>query len=163
MNKKVIIILLGLVVVGAAAVFAYPTLKSKMQSSQIPQETPKVTFVDKVVGQGPIITDGNDLIVQIKYVGTLTDGKVFDERFVREPYGGTFEAAPFASGLKEGMVGMRVGGVRSITVPPELGFGKEGYGSVPPNATLFYEVSLLQIAETESGYVPEEYLLNPPM
>ena len=86
--------------------------------------------------------------VTVHYVGTLEDGKQFDSSRERdEPFVFSLGAGQVIQGWDEGLVGMRVGGLRRLTIPPELGYGKTGSPPViPPNATLIFEVELLEVS-----------------
>lgn len=85
--------------------------------------------------------------VTVHYVGTLTDGSKFDSSRDRGK-GFTFQlgAGQVIKGWDQGVAGMRVGGVRKLTIPAHLGYGARGFPPViPPNATLVFEVELLQV------------------
>lgn len=93
-------------------------------------------------GNGPEITNGQTAVVD--YVGKLSDGTIFD---ASARYGKPFEFALGAGmvikGWEQGVVGMKVGETRTLTIPPELAYGSNGIsGVIPPNATLIFEVTL---------------------
>jgi FKBP-type peptidyl-prolyl cis-trans isomerase FkpA len=97
------------------------------------------------VGTGPEATRGKQ--VSVHYVGTLTDGKKFDSsRDRNDPFGFELGAGEVIQGWDVGVAGMRVGGLRKLTIPASMGYGARGFPPViPPNATLVFEVELLGV------------------
>ena len=97
------------------------------------------------VGEGAEAGAGQD--VSVHYTGWLTDGTKFDSSKDRdEPFEFPLGARHVIAGWDEGVQGMKVGGVRKLTIPPNLGYGARGAGGViPPNATLVFEVELLAV------------------
>jgi FKBP-type peptidyl-prolyl cis-trans isomerase FkpA len=85
--------------------------------------------------------------VTVHYVGTLTDGSKFDSSRDRGK-GFTFQlgAGQVIKGWDQGVAGMKIGGVRKLTIPADLGYGARGFPPViPPNSTLLFEVELLEV------------------
>ncbi|HSU81473.1 MAG TPA: FKBP-type peptidyl-prolyl cis-trans isomerase [Thermoanaerobaculia bacterium] len=101
--------------------------------------------MDLQLGQGDEAQLGK--IVEVHYTGWLQDGTKFDSSRDREhPFTFRLGTGDAIKGWDEGLLGMKVGGKRKLTIPPELGFGKQGIGSVvPPNAVLYYEFELLGV------------------
>ncbi|HKA41547.1 MAG TPA: FKBP-type peptidyl-prolyl cis-trans isomerase [Burkholderiales bacterium] len=98
-----------------------------------------------VVGQGALANAGQK--VKVHYTGWLTNGTKFDSSKDRgDPFVFDLGAGRVIKGWDEGVQGMKVGGTRKLTIPPELGYGARGAGGViPPNATLVFEVELLGV------------------
>ncbi|OGY91170.1 MAG: peptidylprolyl isomerase [Candidatus Komeilibacteria bacterium RIFCSPLOWO2_01_FULL_53_11] len=85
--------------------------------------------------------------VTVHYTGRLTNGTVFDSSLERgTPFTFTLGADQVIKGWDQGILGMEVGEKKTLTVPPELGYGASGYPPViPPNATLIFDVELISI------------------
>lgn len=102
-------------------------------------------YEDLTVGNGPAAEAGQT--VSVHYTGWLTNGTKFDSSKDRElAFNFPLGAGRVIRGWDEGVQGMKVGGVRKLTIPSELGYGSRGAGGViPPNAVLVFEVELLKI------------------
>ncbi len=103
-------------------------------------------YTDLVVGKGPMPKIGQT--ISVLYTGKLTNGTVFDSTSKRnnDPFETPIGVGQVIKGWDEGMISMRVGGKRRLTIPPALGYGATGAGGViPPNATLVFDVTLLAI------------------
>jgi FKBP-type peptidyl-prolyl cis-trans isomerase FkpA len=102
-------------------------------------------YTDDQVGTGTEAQAGKTAVVH--YTGWLTDGKKFDSSRDRgQPFSFKLGAGEVIKGWDEGVAGMKVGGKRTLTIPPELGYGTRGAGGViPPNATLKFEVELVDV------------------
>ncbi len=99
---------------------------------------------DLVFGTGAEAIPGKT--VSVHYVGTLTNGTKFDSlRDRNEPFEFTLGAGQVIRGWDDGVAGMKVGGKRKLTIPPELGYGARDMGVIPPNSTLVFEVELLDV------------------
>ena len=113
----------------------------------IPKErmTPTgLRITDITVGDGPEAKAGQTVVVN--YRGTLENGKEFDSSYGRGPFSFPLGAGRVIKGWDEGVAGMQVGGKRKLVIPPDLAYGERGAGGViPPNATLVFEVELLEI------------------
>jgi hypothetical protein len=104
-------------------------------------------YWDIVVGTGATAVAGNP--VRVHYTGWLTSGEKFDSSVDRgQPFSFPLGAGQVIKGWDEGVAGMKVGGKRQLRIPPELGYGARGAGGViPPNATLIFDVELLEASK----------------
>lgn len=101
-------------------------------------------YVDVKVGTGPAATVGSTVVVH--YTGTLTDGTKFDSSRDRNtPFPVTIGTTPVINGWTEGLVGMKAGGVRKLTIPADQAYGSEAKGPIPPNSTLLFDVEVLEV------------------
>lgn len=97
---------------------------------------------DLQIGTGPEVRVGQGLTMH--YSGKLEDGTKFDSSYDRgEPFQFILGAGQVIKGWDLGIQGMKVGGKRKLTIPPDLGYGVRGIGPIPPNATLIFEVEVL--------------------
>jgi peptidylprolyl isomerase len=102
-------------------------------------------YEDILVGTGASPTKGQK--VSVHYTGTLTNGTRFDSSRDRgQPFSFTIGVGQVIKGWDEGVMSMKVGGQRKLTIPAELGYGARGAGAViPPNAELLFDVELLGV------------------
>jgi FKBP-type peptidyl-prolyl cis-trans isomerase len=96
-------------------------------------------------GTGASAAAGNS--VTVHYVGTLTNGSKFDSSRDRgKGFSFKLGAGQVIQGWDKGVAGMKIGGLRKLTIPPEMGYGARGFPPViPPNSTLVFEVELLEV------------------
>ena len=97
------------------------------------------------LGEGDTAKSGDQ--VTVHYTGWLTNGRKFDSSLDRrDPFSFSLGRGNVIAGWDEGVAGMKVGGKRKLTIPPEMAYGSRGAGGViPPNATLVFEVELLAV------------------
>lgn len=102
-------------------------------------------YEDLAVGEGDEASAGSTVVVH--YTGWLVDGTKFDSSLDRnDPFSFPLGGGRVIRGWDEGVAGMCVGGRRKLTIPPQLGYGAAGAGGViPPNATLVFEIELLEV------------------
>jgi len=96
-------------------------------------------YQDLAAGSGNAVKVGERATVA--YSGWLPSGRKFDSG----SFSFTVGVGQVVPGFDEGVLGMRVGGKRKLVLPPELGYGNQGVGSIPPNSTLVFEVELQKI------------------
>lgn len=126
------------------------SMPQAMQDGQtgasLPTELPTtLTAKDDVVGTGAEAVAGKT--VTVHYVGMLPDGTVFDASTKRgQPFTFQLGAGMVIKGWDQGVAGMKVGGKRTLIIPPDMAYGSQGAGNViPPNATLIFQVELLDV------------------
>jgi FKBP-type peptidyl-prolyl cis-trans isomerase len=131
-----------------ALVVALVVVATGCSKSDAPQPGATVTELkieDTKMGTGAEAVAGKSVLVH--YTGWLTNGTKFDSSKDRkEPFSFRLGAGQVIKGWDQGVAGMKVGGVRKLTIPPNLGYGASGAGdAIPPNATLVFEVELLGV------------------
>jgi len=102
-----------------------------------------VTIDDKKLGSGPACKKGNK--VEMRYIGKLEDGKVFDSNKKGKPFSFKLGAGEVISGWDIGVAGMSVGGERRLTIPARLAYGSKAQPGIPSNSTLVFDVKLMGI------------------
>jgi FKBP-type peptidyl-prolyl cis-trans isomerase len=131
-------VILGLAACGGGGDTAFPT---QQQQTLIVGD---LVVEDLVVGTGPVAETGDT--VTVNYVGVLENGTQFDSSYDRGvPFTFTPGAGEVIAGWEQGVPGMRVGGTRRLTIPPNLGYGLNPVGVIPPNSTLIFDIELLSI------------------
>jgi FKBP-type peptidyl-prolyl cis-trans isomerase len=109
--------------------------------STSPSDSGTLTSEDLTVGFGAVAATGDT--VTVAYVGTLTSGTQFD---ASSNFTFRLGAGSVIKGWDQGVVGMRVGGKRRLTIPPSLAYGSQGSGPIPGNATIKFDITLISIA-----------------
>lgn len=127
--KKILLALLAAVVLAACSSDDNPTGPST------------ITTEDITVGSGATAQNGDR--VSVYYRGTLQNGTQFDTNVGGTPLTFVLGNANIIPGFQQGIVGMRVGGKRRVTIPPSLAYGSAGQGPIPGNATIIFEIELL--------------------
>jgi FKBP-type peptidyl-prolyl cis-trans isomerase len=141
----------GIVVALAVAGFMFYGMSyiySKIISNN-QSESEKTTMNDLKIetiaeGSGDVAENGDN--VYVNYVGTLEDGTEFDNSYKRgEPIDFILGTGRVIQGWEKGILGMKVGEKRKLTIPPNLAYGPNGQGPIPPNSTLLFDVELVKV------------------
>ncbi len=149
LRSRLVMVTMVTVVTMAAMV----TACNSEDSPVAPSSTANVPFqiIDLTVGTGPAAANGDRLTVS--YTGWLFDangvdnkGQVFDSASALAPFPFVLGTGQVIAGWDQGLVGMPVGGVRRLIIPPELAYGEAGRGPIPPNATLIFEIGLIAVS-----------------
>ena len=145
-----ILIRFACAVLALAIAAAVPLLgRVDAATNQVIEMPNGLKYTDTKTGDGATATSGNK--VSVHYAGWLYNngakGAKFDSSVDRgQPFQFTLGAHQVIAGWDEGVAGMKVGGKRTLIIPPELGYGARGAGGViPPNATLMFDVELLGV------------------
>lgn len=108
------------------------------------KQVTELKIEDLQVGNGATATSGH--VVSVHYTGKLLDGKKFDSSLDRgTPFPFLLGGGQVIQGWDQGVAGMKVGGKRRLTIPPNLAYGERGAGPIPPNSPLIFEVELLEV------------------
>lgn len=146
-QKEWIAVAVAIFIIGFFFVFGQSIISlftNKNLQTAVKAQQPEILVEDKVVGTGDEALSGDRVVVD--YTGRFVDGKVFDSSIARkEPFQFQLGVGQVIKGWDQGIVGMKVGGTRIISVPPELGYGPNDYGPIPGNSTLIFEVQLLKV------------------
>ena len=138
-----------ILVLGGSAVLpgcgGEPAVREKSVAESLPADATGVVVEDLETGTGETAEKGDT--VTVHYTGWLEDGTKFDSSLDRnQPFEFRLGAGQVIAGWEQGVQGMKEGGVRRLTIPPALAYGERGAGTViPPNATLVFEVRLLDV------------------
>ena len=119
-----------------------------------------IEILSDIPGEG--IEIQNHYKVHVNYRGTLEDGTEFDSSFKRkQPFVFQIGLREVILGWEKGLMGMKIGGKRTIKIPPELGYGSKGAGElIPPNATLIFEVEIVDAFEPGYGKLSSDDLIK---
>jgi peptidylprolyl isomerase len=146
--KKLFVAVTLALAVGTGAAFAATPAPDAPQTAKVGQKmtTPSgLEYTDETIGTGAMPVAGQH--VSVLYVGTLQDGTKFDSSVdPHAPFTFQIGKGEVIKGWDEGVMSMHVGGKRKLIIPPQLAYGSRGAGGViPPNATILFEVELLEV------------------
>ena len=145
-QKEWIAVVIAIFVVGFFFIFGQGlmSLFTNKSTETAKTQQPELLVEDVLVGDGDEALTGDRVVVN--YTGRFVNGEVFDSSLVRkEPFQFVLGVGQVIKGWDDGIVGMKVGGKRILSVPPELGYGSQDYGPIPGNSTLIFEVELLKV------------------
>lgn len=150
-KSTLVVLVIGILALGIASLFIF-----RITDGFLPAQKPEPTKImdttnvkdlkidDIKVGSGDEVKSGDAVV--INYLGTLTNGTKFDSSYDRgEPFETQIGTGQVIKGWDLGVVGMKVGGKRKLTIPPSLGYGDQAQGPIPANSTLIFEVELVEI------------------
>lgn len=146
MNKKITLLIIGLILVGGFYVFSVNIDNNFLKGDITESIKNNMLEIETIVkGSGTEAKVGDSLTVH--YTGMLEDGTKFDSSVDRgTPFNFILGIGQVIEGWEKGMEGMKVGEKRKLTIQPEYAYGERGVpGVIPPNATLIFEVELLEI------------------
>jgi FKBP-type peptidyl-prolyl cis-trans isomerase len=134
----------GVVVVDTAREADQIRSASLEQTADNRDKTKTMVIDDVKIGVGEEVKEGD--VVAVHYAGTLQDGQEFDNSRKRgEPFEFKVGAGMVIEGWDKGLIGMKVGGQRTLVIPPEMAYGERGIGPIPGNATLVFAIELVEI------------------
>jgi len=150
----IVIGIIGLVVYGLISTNKEVLPKSQEEVISNTEQQP----AENIQVEEPVSTSQNNMekvakngdTLVMNYTGRFTDGKVFDSNIIPmfnhvEPFKFKLGAGQVIKGWDEGLVGMKIGEKKTLTLPPEKAYGASGQGSIPPNSTLIFDVELVGI------------------
>lgn len=151
MDKKIIAVVLAIAVIILGTIYfmnsgdnTSNTNTSNPTNSPAATEETTLKIEDVEVGTGVEVKSGDTITAH--YTGTLTDGTQFDSSVGKTPFTTQIGVGNVIQGWDQGIVGMKVGGKRKLTIPGSLAYGERGSPPViPPNATLIFDIELLEV------------------
>ncbi len=144
MTKAIVFLIIAAIAIAAVLFFVLRGGGSEVTTAS------GLKYIDDVVGTGASPTSGQ--YVTVHYTGTLENGTKFDSSFDKgEPLKFQLGVFPVIKGWVEGLMTMKVGGKRRLIIPAKLGYGAEGRApSIPPNATLIFDLELLGVNDQKT-------------
>ena len=150
-NKSIVVAVVAVLVIVLLFYFSgkfFPQKENDSSDNNINKEIVMengLKVEDVKLGTGAEAKEDN--MITAHYTGTLLDGTKFDSSLDRgTPFSFQLGSGQVIAGWDQGVLGMKVGGKRKLTIPPDLAYGEQGIpGAIPPNATLIFEIELLSV------------------
>jgi len=150
-RSAIIVLVVGVIALFIASLFIFrvtdsflPTQDNNQTAKMEDSKTDQLKTEDIKVGTGPEVKSGDTIVIH--YNGTLPDGTKFDSSYDRgQPFETQIGVGQVIKGWDLGVVGMKVGGKRKLTIPPALAYGDQALPGIPANSTLIFEVELVEI------------------
>ena len=126
----------------------------------------KITLSADLEIKNNIEGDGVEILnhskIKVHYIGTLEDGTKFDSSYDRgEPFSFQIGLRQVIEGWETGIIGMKVGGKRTLIIPPELGYGERGAGElIPPNSTLIFDIEIIDVQPPAYNIITADEIQN---
>ena len=145
MNPKLIIpvVITAAALIGAFYLFKNAPQKTEVSAGKVVAPVTELKTEDEKSGSGAEAIAGKTVVVN--YTGWLTNGTKFDSSIGKKPYEFILGSGQVIRGWDLGIVGMKEGGKRKLTIPPYLGYGSRQAGPIPPESTLIFEVELIKV------------------
>lgn len=150
-RSAVVVLIVGVaaLIIGSLFIFRItdgflPTGNTNNKDMSDVNNVTELKIEDTQAGTGREVKSGDTVVIH--YKGTLKDGTKFDSSYDRgEPFETQIGVGQVIKGWDEGVVGMKVGGKRKLTIPPDMGYGAQAVGPIPANSTLIFEVELIDV------------------
>jgi len=146
MRKLISIVLIAIMILALVITFIYFSNRKSNNNTTMEQENQlKTTILKEGTGEMAV----NDMRVTVHYTGWLVNGTKFDSSLDRgAPFEFILGASQVIEGWEKGVLGMKVGEIRRLEIPSEMGYGSQGAGIIPPNSDLIFEVELLKVSKS---------------
>lgn len=133
----------GQAILTPSTLVSTPAMNSETEGAAQPLPT-ELTITDTTPGTGAVAEAGDT--ISVDYVGQLPNGTVFDASQNRgQPFTFQLGTGMVIRGWDEGLIGMKEGGVRTLVIPPDMGYGAQANGPIPANSTLIFQVKLIHV------------------
>ncbi len=144
MKKIISIVLIAIVILALVITFIYFKNRNTSKNTTVNEPYIKTAILKEGTGEEAI----NGRRVTVNYTGWLTNGTKFDSSLDRnQPLEFTLGNHEVIEGWEKGVLGMKVGEIRRLEIPPEMAYGDQDLGIIPPNSRLIFEVELIKVSK----------------